>query len=176
MKIYRLWSKLLLAALAVSFGMAPAGYAASETVLPTASQKAAAPISASAIEDVIVKALQIPADAQSRTTYYYQAADLDGDGAEDVLAVVAGPYTSGTGGHTMFWLAPDKKGNWQIRQQWTLVRLPLIITDDWVHGHKGLIVRRSGGGADPAWVFLSYGDGRYTTVNEGTVLPAIEQR
>ena len=45
------------------------------------------------------------------------------------------------------------------------------MTDNNVNGYRCLVVHRSGGGAAPAWILLTYQNGQYTTVNDGIILP-----
>ena len=128
-------------------------------------------LSHKAIENVIADELQLKASEQKETSYYYHYVDLNDDGVTDALVLAVGPHTSGSGGNTMFWISPDKKGKWQIQQKWTLINTPVMLTENNVNDYKGIVVRRAGGGAIPAWILLTYHNGQYTTVNDGIILP-----
>ena len=128
-------------------------------------------LSNKAIENVIADELQLTAKEQRETAYYYYYVDLNDDGVTDALVLAVGPYTSGSGGSTLFWLSPDQNRHWQLRQKWTLVHTPVLLTGNDVNGYKGIVVRRAGGGATPAWILLIYQNGQYTTVNDGIILP-----
>ena len=178
MKMKRLFRTFLMAVLVLVAGVAGAnGNGAlhkteGSTVFPAELRKELVPaVSNAPIEDVIGRELEIPASQQKQTSYYYRYMDLNDDGVTDALVLAVGPYTSGSGGNTMFWLSPDKKGKWQIHQKWTLIQTPVLMTENNVNGYKGLVVHRSGGGATPAWILLTYQNGQYTTVNDGIILP-----
>ena len=61
-----------------------------------------------------------------------------------------GPYTSGTGGSSMLWVLPY--ADMAVNQAFTLINTPIIVTKEATNGQeygtKGLIVQRSGGGAE----------------------------
>ncbi|OBZ33133.1 hypothetical protein [Megasphaera sp. DISK 18] len=174
MKIRRLFPILLTVGLMMTAGVAFASHTAG--LQPTQGtrvffekpQKESVPaLSNKAIESE----LQMTASQQKETSYYYHYVDLNNDGITDALVLAVGPYTSGSGGNTMFWLSPDTKGKWQMQQKWTLVHTPVMLTGNDVNGYKGIVVRRAGGGATPAWILLTYQNGQYTTVNDGIILP-----
>lgn len=50
------------------------------------------------LEQAIIDYYEIPEESWGTTKYYYNYVDLNGDGKEEILAVVMGPYTSGSGG------------------------------------------------------------------------------
>lgn len=126
------------------------------------------------LEQAIIEYYQIPEEAWADTKYYYEYVDLNSDGTNEILAVVIGSYTSGSGGDSMLWLIPD--ADMAVNQAFSLIRMPIIVTDETVNGQtygaKGLIVQRSGGGAETETVLLTCQDGIYKTVNEGTRLDA----
>lgn len=118
------------------------------------------------LEKKIIDEFDIPKDYYSKTRYYYNYVDLNGDGIDEVFAVVVGPYTSGTGGSSAMILA-NIKGKLEVNQTLTLINTPVIISDKVTKGCKEIIVRRSGGGAVPSYVVLTCSDGNYTSVNDG---------
>lgn len=120
----------------------------------------------------IIDYYQIPQEDLDTTRYYYNYVDLNNDGTEEILAVVMGPYTSGTGGDSMLWVLPY--ADMAVAEAFTLVRTPIIVTDELVNGAKQLILQRSGGGAPTELVALTCSDGVYQNVNEGTVLSNLD--
>jgi hypothetical protein len=123
-----------------------------------------------ALEQFIIDTYGIPEDFYGKTKYYYNLVDLNGDGREEIFAVVMGPYTSGTGGSSAL-IAFDFEGDIREITQLTLIHTPIIISEHDTKGMKDIIVTRSGGGAEPALVKLtSTGEGHYTSVNDGAVL------
>lgn len=128
------------------------------------------------LEQAIIDYYEIPEEYWETTKYYYNYVDLNGDGAEEILAVVMGPYTSGTGGSSMLWLVPY--ADMAVNQSLTLINTPIIVTKDAVNGKefgaRGLIVQRSGGGAEAEFVLLTCSDGYYKEVNDGEVLESLD--
>ena len=63
-------------------------------------------LSNKAIEKAIAGELQMTASEQKETSYYYHYVDLNDDGITDALVLAVGPYTSGSGGNTLFLAVP----------------------------------------------------------------------
>ena len=128
------------------------------------------------LEQAIIDYYEIPEEYWETTKYYYNYVDLNGDGTEEILAVVMGPYTGGTGGDSMLWLLPY--ADMEVSQSFTLINTPIIVTREATNGKefgaKGLIVQRSGGGAETEFVLLTCSDGFYKEVNDGEVLESLE--
>lgn len=89
-------------------------------------------------------------EEESETTRYYSYdVDLNGDGIDEVLLVMVGRYTSGSGGDSMLILEPcgtikdgaenavagsrslgnTDKNQYRVQQDFTLIRLPLVIAE-----------------------------------------------
>lgn len=126
------------------------------------------------LEEKMIEYLQIPNDFLDETKYYYNYVDLNNDSKEEIFTVVMGPYTSGTGGSMALYMVQDDTGEWQVQQEFTLIQTPVIVSNKVTNGNKDLIVMNSGGGADGNYVVLTYKDGKYATVNEGTVIQGLE--
>lgn len=128
------------------------------------------------LERAIIDYYEIPEESWESTKYYYNYVDLNGDGTEEILAVVMGPYTSGSGGSSLLWLLPH--ADMAVNQSLTLINTPIIVTKEAVNGQefgtKGLIVQRSGGGAKAEFVLLTCSDGFYKEVNDGEVLESLD--
>lgn len=128
------------------------------------------------LEQAIIDYYEIPEESWEATKYYYNYVDLNGDGTEEILAVVMGPYVSGTGGSSMLWVLPY--ADMAVNQAFTLINTPIIVTKEATNGQeygtRGLIVQRSGGGAETEFVLLTCNDGVYKEVNDGEVLESLE--
>lgn len=128
------------------------------------------------LEQAIIDYYEIPEESWEATKYYYNYVDLNGDGTEEILAVVMGPYTSGSGGSSLLWVLPH--ADMAVNQAFTLINTPIIVTKGAVNGQefgtKGLIVQRSGGGAEAEFVLLTCSDGFYKEVNDGEVLESLD--
>ncbi len=118
-----------------------------------------------ALNQAVIQYMGMTAEEAADTKINYNYVDLDGDGKKEAIAVLCGMYTSGTGGDTLVILS-DNNG-WKVDQVLTLARSPVIITDKIIHGMKGIIMKRAGGGAKAAFVLLTAENGKYQSVNDG---------
>lgn len=125
------------------------------------------------LEQAIIKNLEIPEEEAEKTLYLYNYVDLNADGTKEILALVVGPYTSGSGGSTALHVLQNPDG-FQVNQVFTLMREPIIISDKMNKGCHEIIVYQSGGGAEGSYVALASSDGQYQTVNGGTRLANLE--
>ncbi len=116
---------------------------------------------------------EIPEEFSETTRYYYNYVDLNDDGENEIFVVVMGPYTSGTGGNSALWVM-ESAGKLHVNQDFTLVNLPVIISDNVSNGAKELIVPYYGGGAKSQYSVLECSDGYYTRVNDGKMIDAID--
>lgn len=121
------------------------------------------------LEQTIIEALQIPDEEALRTLYLYNYVDLNDDGMDEILALLIGPYTSGSGGSTAMHILQNSDGM-QVNQIFTLMNEPIIISDKMTKGCHEIVVYRSGGGADGGYITLTSSDGQYQSVNDGTPL------
>lgn len=116
------------------------------------------------LKKAIVAYYELSEEERANTSYVYNRVDLNGDGTEEIFAVITGPYTSGTGGDSAVW-GRLYKGKFQIYQSFPLIRTPVIITQEATNGlpngAKGIIVRRSGGGTPTELIQYVSHDGEY---------------
>lgn len=128
------------------------------------------------LKQLIIDYYEIPEDYWEETRYYYNYVDLDEDGADEIFAVIIGDYTSGTGGDSALWCSAEG-GKLKIRQAFTLVSTPVIITkeaaNDGASEAKGLIMQRRGE-AEPEIVQLTCKDGIYTNVTDALVFENLD--
>lgn len=122
------------------------------------------------LKQTIIDYYEIPAEYYEQTKYYYNFVDLDGDGSEEIFAVIVGSYTGGTGGNAALW-CQEQDGKMQIRQAFTMVNTPIIVTEE----TKYLILQRSGGGAETETVQLICEDGIYTNVADAQAVENIDE-
>ncbi|MCT4583336.1 MAG: hypothetical protein N4A54_00305 [Peptostreptococcaceae bacterium] len=127
-----------------------------------------------ALNDFIAKTFDIPKEDRSKTKYYYNYVDFNGDGNNEIFALVMGPYTSGSGGSTAIIAFETKDGIMPVTTM-SVINTPIIISENSTKGMNDIIVKRSGGGSTPAFVKLtSTGEGNYTTVADGEVLESLD--
>lgn len=105
----------------------------------------------------------------AKTYYSYNYVDLNDDGENEAFAVISGPYTSGSGGDSALMLEKDA-GAWHVKNAFTLVRTPVMITDVKFNGYKNILFGHYGGGAKPGYSAVFYQSGGYVNVNNGMML------
>ena len=129
------------------------------------------------LQQTIADYYEIPKEEWEATKYYYNYVDLNGDGTEEIFAVAIGSYVSGSGGSSALWCM-EQEGSMQVLQAFTLVNTPIIVTKDAVNGQefgaRGLLLQRSGGGAETEIVQLTCEDGVYTNVADAQAVESIE--
>lgn len=125
------------------------------------------------LRDLIIDYYEIPEEYYGETKYYYNYVDLDNDGTNEIFAVVMGSYTSGTGGSSALWLT-ENAGKWHIKQDFTLINPPVIISDTMTNGVHDLVVPYYGGGAEGNYAILKYKDGEYTWVSDSETVKDID--
>ena len=121
---------------------------------------------------VIAETYGIPQEEWSGTRYYYDYVDLNDDGVDEIFAVVMGMCTSGSGGDSALIVQPA--AGMTVSQQFTLVRAPILVSDQLTNGAHDLIFLRSGGGSEPAFVRLTCTDGIYSNPADAEILETLE--
>lgn len=115
-------------------------------------------------------------DALPSARYVAARRDLDGDGADEVIVYLMGPFFCGTGGCSLLVLTPDGEGYRQLGNVGT-ADPPVRIMPTAGKGHADLLYRRSGGGGPTEDVRLMFRDGRYrkssSAKDGGTQTPAV---
>ncbi|ALP89622.1 MULTISPECIES: hypothetical protein [Clostridium] len=107
------------------------------------------------------------------TRYYYNCIDLNGDGVNEIFVEVVGPFTSGTGGDSAV-IYKDNNGTLEEISDFTLIRNPIIISDEKSNGWNDIIVEYSGGGAPKKYAILKYDGNKYSKVNESETIDSIK--
>lgn len=107
------------------------------------------------------------------TRYYYNCIDLNGDGVNEIFVEVVGPFTSGTGGDSEV-IYKDNNGTLEEISDFTLIRNPIIISDEKSNGWNDIIVEYSGGGAPKKYAILKYDGNKYSKVNESETIDSIK--
>ena len=91
------------------------------------------------------------AGGMGRISYVHARTDLDGDGRQDVLVYLMGPYVCGTGGCTLQVFRQEARG-YRLVTSFPTSRLPVIIPAAGRSRWRDLWRRQSGGGAPATWV------------------------
>ncbi len=140
-------------------------------------EKIAAVLSEKEANADLEKALRAKYDldenSAKQTRYYYNYVDLDGDGTNEIFAEVVGPFTSGSGGDSAI-IYKYINGNLEEVEDFSLIRNPVIISEEKTNGWKDIIVESSGGGAEKRYVVLKYDGDEYSDVNESESINSIK--
>ena len=134
----------------------------------TIAPEATSPAPANAEEDIRSFLMQEYPDAES-VTYALAWSDLNGDGADEAIVYLAGPYFCGTGGcPTLVLTAAGPM--WSKVGDISVSRTPVTALDSTSNGWKDLTVAVSGGGGASGNALLKF-DGTAYPANP-TVAPA----
>lgn len=105
-------------------------------------------------EDIRRYLLQQYADA-GEISYALAWSDLDGDGAEEAIIYLGGPYFCGTGGCNLLVLT-QAGPMWRSVGDVSVSRTPVRVLNTETNGWRDLTVEVSGGGATPATALLNF--------------------
>lgn len=122
------------------------------------------------IAKVVYKEYNMEPEDIAKTKFYGYSIDLNGDGKEEQIVVLGGQMFSGTGGDSMVILQEGaSEGTYEVMQDFTLIRLPLVV-EKLKKGqeYSNIYLHASGGGAKSRDICLKYENGRYQTVNEAS--------
>lgn len=128
-----------------------------------------------ALEKLMIDEWKIPKEAQATTRYYYNYADLNGDGKDELLALAVGDYTSGSGGSSAL-IATKDGDNWKIMQTLTVVQPPVIVSDTETNGWKDLFVQTNDPSLKNGYRVLKFDGKQYPNTPDGTALEDIENQ
>ncbi|WP_099189940.1 hypothetical protein [Tepidibacter mesophilus] len=87
--------------------------------------------------------------------YYYNKVDLNGDKKEEIFTVLYGSYVSGSGGGTGLLF----DNNYNLVTRFSLVRTPIIISDNKTNGWNDILMHVSGGGVESFYAQMKF-DGK----------------
>ena len=121
-----------------------------------------------ALEALIISYYEIPQDCLQSTRYYYNYIDLNNDGTDEIFVDVMGMYTSGSGGDSAL-IVSQKDEDLTVLQSFTLVNMPVIVSDHTTNGWNDLIFSYTGGGAESSYMISSYSQNGYPNIADGTL-------
>jgi hypothetical protein len=119
------------------------------------------------LEKIIINEIGMDTESAKSTRYYYNYMDLNDDGIDEIFVQLVGPYTSGTGGDTAMIFIQGKNGL-ELIQTLTLIRNPIIISNQITNGWHELVFQASGGGIEATYIALkSDGKAYINIINNG---------
>lgn len=111
-------------------------------------------------------------DEYPKYRYLYNYVDLNGDSKNEVFVLLMGMYFSGSGGSTGVIFEEDGDSYKSI-SNFSLVRSPIIISDDKTNGWKDIIMQVSGGGHPLSYNILKFDGNKYPS--NPSVQPEVEK-
>ncbi|WP_051358210.1 META domain-containing protein [Rubidibacter lacunae] len=105
--------------------------------------------------------------------YIYSRGDLNGDGIDETLVLLMGPFFCGTGGCNLL-LFTEADGEYTLVNNFPISRAPLIVSAEKTEGWNDLIRLESGGGVEPAYIRHTFDGDRYVEQERLPVDPAPE--
>lgn len=124
------------------------------------------------LEDAITKTLKYDKETNGVIRYYYNKVDLNGDQKPETFVYLVGPYVSGSGGSTAM-IFEDSEAGYKLVSRFSLVRNPIIVSDNMTEGWNNLIMPVSGGGIEPFYAQMKFDGNKYP--GNPSVQPKIEE-
>ena len=152
---------LTLLCFAILLGACASNPPAGRTAATTSSARLTDADAASAIREVL--------DGDWNARYFDARVDLNGDGRDEVVALVAAPMLCGTGGCPVFVLTPQDAG-YRVVSRLSVVQPPVRVSPRNSNGWRNLVVGIGGGGLPAGNAELRF-DGTSYPLNP-TVAPA----
>jgi hypothetical protein len=113
------------------------------------------------LEKAIIADIGFSSDDDIKATrYYYNYIDLNDDGQDEVFVELVGPYTSGSGGDTGLIYGLSENG-FVLLQSFTLIRNPIIISNDKTNGWHDIVMVQSGGGIPAQLITMKFDGKKY---------------
>lgn len=110
-----------------------------------------------ALAEFLISYFDIPEEYQAESRYYYNYVDLNEDGTNEILALVVGEYTTGSGGDTIL-LIEDGTEEFSVTEAFYMVRTPVLISDNLTNGWHDLIFPVYGGGNEAGYSICHYSE------------------
>jgi hypothetical protein len=107
----------------------------------------------------LVDYYEIPEEYATQTRYYYNYADLNEDGTEEVVAVVVGDYTEIDIGDPALILAAEADGSFTVLTAFEGIHTPVMISEACTQGWHDIIYQYYGKGFEVGYLVWQYADG-----------------
>ena len=103
---------------------------------------------------------RIPESDWAQTAYYYQYYDFDGDGADEIFAVLVSEKTRDGAGDPALLLEENKEENiFTTIESFERVHTPIIAADEQTNGWHDLILNQYGNGQESGYLYCRYEEG-----------------
>lgn len=132
----------------------------------------------SKLEDAFAKVYSLKR-GEDKIRYYYNKIDLDGDNVPEIFVLLMGPSVCGSGGCSAAVFKTNEK-EYTLVSEFTLVRNPIIISEEKTNGWKNIVMNVRGGGIEEFFSELKFDGKQYPLnpsdqpkVKEGTKLKGV---
>lgn len=129
------------------------------------------------LENEIIDELDYENQDMSKTRYYYNYVDLDGDNIDEIIVQLNGEYNTTNDGDTLLIVKQTNSDNddddddgFDITDQFTAFVNPVIISDNKTNGYRDLIFMKTDGNYSK----VTYGKDGYGKVSDGETLKNID--
>ncbi|WP_425449439.1 hypothetical protein [Dethiothermospora halolimnae] len=122
------------------------------------------------LEKAIAKAFDLTEDVPD-FRYFYNNIDLNGDDKKETFVFLVGSIFSGSGGSTGI-IFSQENDEYKTVSKFSLVRNPIIISENKTNGWKNIIMHVSGGGVKPFFAVLKHNGEKYPS--NPSVQPGLE--
>lgn len=111
------------------------------------------------LEDAFAKVYELK-KGSDKVRYYYNKIDLNNDKIPEIFVFLLGPSVSGSGGGSGL-IFKTNKDKYELVSKFTLVNVPIIVSANKTNGWNDLIMSVSGGGIEPFYAVMKYGNNKY---------------
>lgn len=129
------------------------------------------------LESEIIDELDYEKQDMTKTRYYYNYVDLDGDNIDEIIVQLNGQYNTTKDGDTVVIVKQENTGNdkddddgFDIIAQYTAFTNPVIVSDNTTKGYRDLIFMNP----DGTYKKVVYGKGGYQKMSEAKTLRNID--
>ena len=121
------------------------------------------------LADFLTDYYDIPEEDLADTAYYYQYYDFDGDGTDELLAVLVSEEMRESAGDPALLLEENKNEHtFTMIESFERVHTPIIVGDNITNGWHDIIFNQYGRGVESGYLYCSYeeGSGYWNDSNE----------
>jgi len=125
------------------------------------------------LQQLIINYYDIQKEDYKKTRYFYNFVDLNSDGNKEIFVVIMNPFTSGTNRNKALWVF-ENDGELEVRQEFTLVFTPIIISNNITKGVRDLIFSYHDEGTNPKYSVLACNGGHFPLISNGKMLDSLD--
>lgn len=112
------------------------------------------------LEGLLIRHYGLTEEISKQTRYYYDRIDLNGDGADEIFAILVGPKTTEAAG-SMGSLILEKEGGLQVEKDFSHLYMPIVVSNNTQDDWHDLILCVGAEDGTEHYVVLTHSDGSY---------------